>query len=108
MISIIVPVVIIVAIFGIIIKFFTGDKVLVFTFRSACFRLSAGLIVAVFPILWWGFKLYDVFTPGQPWTRIIVYALLACSLSACVLIPVGIIQVVGACIQRVIRREERT
>ena len=95
MLNIIIPVVVIVATFGLIIRFFTGGKVLVLTFRSAFLRFLAGMIASLFPLLWWGFKLHDIFEIGPLETKIVVYFLFACSTSAIVLIPLGAIQFVG-------------
>ena len=93
--SIIIPVVVVVATLGLIIRFFTGDKILVLTFRSAFYRLLAGIIISLFPLLWWRLKLNEIFEPGPLGTAIVVYFLFACSTSAIVLIPLSAVQFLG-------------
>ena len=95
MVELFLSVVIIVGIFGIIIRFYTGSKILVYTFRSAMFRFLAGVIVSFFPLLWWRFRLHEVFETGEIGTMIIAYFLFACCASAIVLIPLGVIQFLG-------------
>jgi hypothetical protein len=94
MLNIIIPVVGIVATFGLLIRHFTGSEILVLTFRSAFPRLIAGIIASLFPLIWRGFKLYETFEFGDLGTYIIVCFELACITLAIFLIPISVIQFV--------------
>lgn len=82
----------IVAAFGLIIRHFTEGKILVLSYRSALLRFLAGIAISLFPVIWWGFELYGVLKLGELWLTIVVQLLLACSLSAILLIPLSVIQ----------------
>ena len=61
MLNFIISVVITVAVFGLIIRYFTGNKILDLTYRCALLRLLAGIMASLFPIFWWGLTLFDAF-----------------------------------------------
>ena len=104
MLNIIIPVALIVFIFGILMSHLTGSELIIITYRSAFFRFSGGLIASLFPVSWWGFNLNETFTTNPLGTKIIIYFLIAFSTSAVVLIALSIIQFAGCLIKEINNR----
>lgn len=90
----------IVALIGVVIGKYSGTKVFVFELRSGIIRLVVGLLSVLYMYLWWGMRLFQSFSFGECGTSVITYSFLACSIMALVLIPLGIIQILGAIIKR--------
>lgn len=85
---------IIITFIGVIIQQITGNKIFVQNLRAALIRFGAGVALSLFPIIWWGLSLYDLFEVNIPLKNIIPYMLLACCASAFVLIPLSIFQII--------------
>jgi hypothetical protein len=76
---------------GVIIAEYTGEEIFVFQFSSGLRRLTLGLLSTLFLYLWWTIKWHGGF-----FSYVFMWICVACGVIALVLIPLGMLQLLGA------------